>query len=286
MLIDWLAVNLLFHRPIKTKNLYLYGPTSTQKSLIVNFLAKVINISFVNARKTDFAEVCDLGVWDEFQIREKAGGNIELQRGPPVEGTSSGNAPVLMISNKLPSSMGEHGPRRICYNRLRFSTRMGNLREERIIATLYGCMIRRSEQARFSNPDVTTNEDISLDCNRGKAIIVPFLRTEKQKEKRFEWKHRLFPDLKPETEVGEKSPDEPKRKNFEAALLTSAGKFYPIRLLHADDTGVLIINILAWDGKDFGRRNENKGNSKQISLLDFATIPIAKVKPEGEEEVP
>lgn len=33
-LLDWIAVNVLFHRPIKTKQLRIYGVPSTQKTLI------------------------------------------------------------------------------------------------------------------------------------------------------------------------------------------------------------------------------------------------------------
>jgi hypothetical protein len=41
LLIDWIACQLCFRRPIKTKQLFLYGQPSTQKRLILNILSKV-----------------------------------------------------------------------------------------------------------------------------------------------------------------------------------------------------------------------------------------------------
>lgn len=68
---------MCFSRPIKTKQMFLYGPPSTQKTLILNILSKVLRIYFVGARRNDFAgahDQYDLWVFDEFhQPNEDSG---------------------------------------------------------------------------------------------------------------------------------------------------------------------------------------------------------------------
>ena len=52
------ATNLIFSRPIKTKQLLLYGEPSTQKTLILKMLDQVLNIYHASTRKNDFSGVC------------------------------------------------------------------------------------------------------------------------------------------------------------------------------------------------------------------------------------
>jgi len=35
LLLDWIATNLVFERPIKSRQLFVYGPPSTQKTLLM-----------------------------------------------------------------------------------------------------------------------------------------------------------------------------------------------------------------------------------------------------------
>ncbi|KAA0048628.1 hypothetical protein E6C27_scaffold49708G00040 [Cucumis melo var. makuwa] len=41
LLLDWIASNLLFERPIKTRLLFLYGRSNTQKTLLISLLKKI-----------------------------------------------------------------------------------------------------------------------------------------------------------------------------------------------------------------------------------------------------
>ncbi|CAL9138254.1 unnamed protein product (mitochondrion) [Musa textilis] len=47
-LLDWLSCHLLFGRPIKTKQLLLYGEPSTQKTLLFDMLNVVLNIYYAS----------------------------------------------------------------------------------------------------------------------------------------------------------------------------------------------------------------------------------------------
>lgn len=69
LFLDWVACQMVFQRPIKTKQLFIYGPPSSQKTLIVYMISKVIRTYFGSARRNDFAGVnsfYDLWVYDEF----------------------------------------------------------------------------------------------------------------------------------------------------------------------------------------------------------------------------
>jgi hypothetical protein len=53
------------------------------------------------------------------------------------------NVPIVMIGNKLPNCIKENGPFRARFHRMPFFTNIYDLREERVIATLNGCIRRR-----------------------------------------------------------------------------------------------------------------------------------------------
>lgn len=76
LLLDWIACQVIHQRPIKTKQLFIYGPPSTQKTLIIGFLAKVMRIYFASSRRNDFTgadNYYDLLVFDEFHEPEEHG---------------------------------------------------------------------------------------------------------------------------------------------------------------------------------------------------------------------
>jgi len=50
VLLDWIAVNILYQRPMKTKQLLLYGEPSTQKSLLIQMFKKAFRIYFVGTK--------------------------------------------------------------------------------------------------------------------------------------------------------------------------------------------------------------------------------------------
>ncbi len=69
LLIDWVACQLSFERPIKTKLLFLYGEQSTQKTLVFHFLSKVLKIDFASSRIKNFPGAhnhYDIWLFDEF----------------------------------------------------------------------------------------------------------------------------------------------------------------------------------------------------------------------------
>ena len=55
-----------------------------------------------------------------------------------------------MIANELIESMEKHGPFEARFIRLPLFTKIHNLEEERIIATLLGCIDRRIKQSLLS----------------------------------------------------------------------------------------------------------------------------------------
>ncbi|CAL9126634.1 unnamed protein product, partial [Musa textilis] len=62
-LLDWIGCNLIFHRPIKTKQLLLYGKPSTQKTLLFDMLDEVLNIYHASAHKNYFS-----GAHDDYDL--------------------------------------------------------------------------------------------------------------------------------------------------------------------------------------------------------------------------
>ena len=171
LLLDWLACQLCCKRPIKTKQIFVYGEPSTQKTLLFQMLQKILNIYFVSSRRNDFTganDFYDLWVFDEFHEPSEE----SRMFGATEEGTTYSNTilkvldgqecrldskygrvfkkrknvPIVMIANKLPTGMRQEGPFRARFLRLRFSSNIKNLEEERIIATLWGCIQRRLSQ--------------------------------------------------------------------------------------------------------------------------------------------
>lgn len=53
------------------------------------------------------------------------------------------NVPIVMIGNQLPNCIKENGPFHARFHRMPFFTNIYDLREERVIATLNGCIRRR-----------------------------------------------------------------------------------------------------------------------------------------------
>uniref|UniRef100_A0A7N0UNL0 Replication protein n=1 Tax=Kalanchoe fedtschenkoi TaxID=63787 RepID=A0A7N0UNL0_KALFE len=93
LVIDWIACQLCFKRPLKTKQLFIYGEPSTQKTLLMSYLSKVIKVYFASSRKNDFAganDYYDLWVFDEFHEQEQAEDQT-WNKGYTAEGSDSTN---------------------------------------------------------------------------------------------------------------------------------------------------------------------------------------------------
>lgn len=55
LLLYWWVCNLIFDMPLRTKQLFLYGAPSMQKSLMFEMLKSVLNIYFSDVKKNGFA---------------------------------------------------------------------------------------------------------------------------------------------------------------------------------------------------------------------------------------
>ena len=133
VLLDWIACKLCFRRPIKTRQLFIYGEPSTQKTLIFSMLAKALKMYFASSRKNDFSEAhnfYDLWVFDEFhQPEENSSLFASTETGSAYANTllktllkmldgqecrldakysriftKKANVPIVMIANQLPAA--------------------------------------------------------------------------------------------------------------------------------------------------------------------------------------
>lgn len=214
LLLDWIAVNLAFKRPIKTKQLHLYGPPSTQKTFVLHSLKKVMRIYLASSRVNDFTgadDFYDLWVYDEFHQLDESSGF-----GPSESSNSSTNTllkvldgqecrldakysrvfrknknvPIIIISNGIAPKARRYGPFQARFMRLKFVTSIPDLCEDRLIATLRGCILRRLGRDSLPRKDevlpsipLSYNSDridlslhSLLNCPEGDSLIV---RTDK-----------------------------------------------------------------------------------------------------------
>ena len=96
-----------------------------------------------------------------------------------------------MIANKLPQIMRQHGPFRARFYRVRFSSNIDNLEEERIIATLYGCIVRRASKSPYYKERITPNE-VSLAYNKCVGTFIPMEEDKDTMIKRQKAKHLCY----------------------------------------------------------------------------------------------
>ena len=135
LLLDWIACQLSFHRPIKTKQLLIYGVPNMQKTALFHILSRVLRIYFTSSRGDDLTgahNYYDLWVFDESHEPKDSRGFHK-----------KANVPIVMIANKLQVSMRDQEPFRARYIRMRISSNIHDLDEGRIIARLWGCIRRR-----------------------------------------------------------------------------------------------------------------------------------------------
>ena len=83
-----------------------------------------------------------------------------------------------MIANRLPNAFTKDGAFKARFFRLRFHTRMGNLEEERVIATLWGCMQRRIKWSPYALAERLPEGEVKLEYNQCKEIVVPCISNE------------------------------------------------------------------------------------------------------------
>ena len=171
MAIDWLAINLLYPRSLKAKQLCIKGKPSTQKSLLFKQLSEVITTYVAGTRMNDFTDAhdfFDLWVLDEFKepVKDSYSGSLteagqvyfntllrildgqecKLDAKYQSVFTKRNNVPIICATNELGPELKGDGPlnERLIFTV--FNTRVQDLQPERILATLYGCILRRVEQ--------------------------------------------------------------------------------------------------------------------------------------------
>jgi hypothetical protein len=307
LVIDWIACQICFKRPIKTKQLFIYGEPSTQKTLLFHFLAKVLRIYFASARRNDFTganDYYDLWAFDEFHEPNEESSLI----GATAEGTAFANTilkvldgqecrldskyarifkkkrnvPIVMIANKLPQIMRQHGPFRARFYRVRFSSNIEHLEEERIVATLYGCIMRRACKSPYFKERVTPNE-VTLAYNKTVGTFIPVEDDPNiMKKSQKKWKQYIkninIPyqrELNPEAEEY--------IVNKEVIFITNKGKIYEVKVKKIKVTGgtYLMFELQTIDGEECYTWGEQE---KEIALLDFACIPVKKLKEKEEKK--
>lgn len=266
ILLDWIACQLAFNRPIKTKQLFLYGKPSTQKTLIFHFLAKALRIYFASSRINDFTgadDYYDLWIFDEFFSNEAIdnGQNDTNQENillKVLDGQECRldskyrevfnkkiNVPIIMVANNMPWKVKTPGPMRERFLRLRFHSQIDNLQEERIIATLWGCVFRRINQQLALFP----RNDCFIKYNNANALI--------KASSHRDLLQVFFPQNDYEECLGiieSSTREEPlsqyKKKNF---------KHYPFLNLYLQKPSLLFLQAF-----------------NQLSLIKFALIPLMK----------
>lgn len=314
LLIDWVACQLCFSRPIKTKQLFLYGDPSTQKTLIFNLLQKVVNIYFVSSRRNDFTganDHYDLWVFDEFHepgentgmfgateegtayantiLRILDGQECRLDSKYARVFTKRRNIPVVMIANKLPQAVKNDGPFKARFFRLRFHSRIRNLKEERVIATLWGCMQRRIAQSPYALEGEILDEEVKLDYNECEGIIVPKIIEECKRMKVGE-KIRKILQEKGEDIVELQAQLDQLESNV-LLFFTRQGQCVEmhgitigkVEQMRREDPQWTRLGILFLKEKRMSNTFMKNGNPI-ISLIDFAIIPLKKRMKEEEEE--
>jgi len=180
-----------------------------------------------------------------------------------------------MIANKLPQIMTRHGPFRARFYRIRFSTSIEQLEEERIIATLYGCMVRRMLRSPYLYQNVIP-KDVYLQYNNCKGAIVPIEQNKQEfLEKAEKWEEALSIIENP---IDEKNQGEELKflMENEGAFLSSKGKIYGLRantIQIKNKYKILVWEIISCEGREYQKWGKTEN---EITLLDFASIPIKK----------
>jgi len=318
LIIDWIACQICFKRPIKTKQLFIYGEPSTQKTLLINCLSKVVKVYFASARKNDFAganDYYDLWVFDEFHEHTEQDPYWGNTTGSTAEGTAfvnnllkvldgqecrldskysrifkkKKNVPIIMIANKLPYIMQHHGPFRARFMRVRFTTKIKDMKEERIIATLYGCILRRAMRSPYVRKKETPQE-VALDYNGSEALIIPKAEEKTGKEEFLAnieaWNRAIMGVNNPMTTKNTKSEDLKWLMRNSAFLMTREGKVYKIRAKIVEvkvEYKILVFEIVLTDGIEWKNWTEEERDEK-INILEFANIPVKKKNKNDEKK--
>jgi hypothetical protein len=284
--LDWIACQVCWQRPLKTKQLFIYGAPSTQKTLLFHFLSNALRIYFGSSRKNDFTgahDFYDLWIFDEFHEPDSDcssyGGYSYSMEGTPFANTllkmldgqecrldskygkvlnKKRNVPIVMISNVIPSCLRHPGAFQERFMRIPFRSNLEALEEERVISTLYGCIKRRISRS-LTIGELNCSFSLSsflrdLTYNKCELLGLPRARGSRGKVSLDSLPQRLL------TSSGETVIVQPTGEEYRSSCFGESNTPY-LKLL-IDVTSQQSVNL---------------------SLIDYLIIPL--VKPEVSERV-
>lgn len=255
--------------------MFLYGKPSTQKTLIFYFLSKVLRIYFASARRNDFTganNYYDLWLFDEFHepdegvygafdsgtpyfntlLRILDGQECRLDSKYSRVFTKKKNVPIVMIANEMPRSLLKEGPLKERFFRMCFRERILNLKEERVIATLWGCIQRRLQH--FLSEKEMPNKNINLAYNHEEGTLLRQEDTDIFKG--------LYQGINGENAIIE--------------LFYKDMEYCYTQCSMCEEKGETCVNLFYKISIEGKRKKE--GAIKELSLLDFLIIPIKKME--------
>ncbi|RWW29236.1 hypothetical protein GW17_00006248 [Ensete ventricosum] len=299
-LLDWLATNLIFRRPVKIKQLMLYGRPNTQKTLMFKMLSEVLNIYFASSRRNDFtgaSDHYDLWVFDEFHLADTKNnlhskGEVEelatfanntflkvLDGQQCKLDTKYGkvinkfrNVPIVVITNSPGRSIREAGPFHERFMRLKFNSKLKKLLSQRVVATLWGCIERRLNQKKATWETVN---QIALKYNEEVASI-KLRATPRDEEARKLEKLRWNREWGIEADL---------KEGDRGIIHTEAGTHFPVVVVRKGifgehswneyiDFTAKIPFVNMYEKTQEQRGTARKDDEQSFTMLEFAFIPL------------
>ena len=150
-ILDWLAVQLSYsYIPRKIDNLLIYGRVNQATQLLFAF-NKVLRIHFADSNSNLMSEASNQDDLWLFQLKEEEGSEDYVQSlCQVIDGKKNCHkldkeqrVPVLLLAQSIPKALRKPGPLQERFIRLPLKNPMEDLSEERLIATLFGCVKRR-----------------------------------------------------------------------------------------------------------------------------------------------
>jgi len=172
--------------------------------------------------------------------------------------------------------MRQHRPFRDRFYIVRFSSNIKNLEEERLIATLYGCIVKRACKSPYYKERVTPNE-VSLAYNKCVGTFIPMEEDKdtmiKKQNDFLECINNIDNILESNSNIGVMKRITQLRMLF----VTNKGRAYDVNIRTFWEQGrmFLMFEIITKDGEECYLWGERE---KEITLLDFASIPIKKTR--------
>lgn len=300
--LDWLAINLLYPRSLKAKQLCIKGRPSTQKSLLFKQLSEVIATYVAGTRMNDFTDAhdfFDLWVLDEFKeplkdeykdsfteagqvyfntlLRVLDGQECKLDAKYQSVFTKRNNVPVICATNELGPELKRDGPLNERFIFTIFNTRIQDIQPERILATLYGCILRRVHQRCRIAGYAPEEQKRIMDSPEN---LIRFMR-----EKKFEIRYNELEVQVGEEELKKKkgnlnlvfSPQPETKKGIYAKI--EIGREMKLRVINPYETNPEKETQSQTESRNIlDTRGLRALNKNQVGLIEIAKIPLKKRK--------